>query len=195
MPTISNKSIDLGEKREPSADASQGDVALVSAEQASVEVLKDEPTKSPKLTEEPPNTCEPKEIKESPLIDTRWFKSIVVVPNSGSTARDHLANERTYLAEFRFCLVVIALGMSILGKFRFEDTTEVTEVVGLDADWAGIAWVALGLLLTFFCIINYFVMQTRYVKSRAPLQNFKVVIPVIALMAITICTFTISALV
>ena len=45
------------------------------------------------------------------------FKGYEQVKNSGSTARDHLANERTYLAWTRTSLGLIALG---IGVERFE---------------------------------------------------------------------------
>ncbi|MES1914702.1 MAG: hypothetical protein MHM6MM_006748 [Cercozoa sp. M6MM] len=38
----------------------------------------------------------------------------VKMPNIGSTARDHLANERTYLAWFRSAFAVVALGFAVV---------------------------------------------------------------------------------
>ncbi|MCJ1303648.1 hypothetical protein MMC08_006458 [Hypocenomyce scalaris] len=45
----------------------------------------------------------------------RWIKSLRAIPiaNSGSVARDHLANERTFLAWSRTGLGFIALGVAI----------------------------------------------------------------------------------
>ena len=41
-----------------------------------------------------------------------------VVPNSGSTARDHLANERTFLAWARTGLTFVGLGVAIDSLLR-----------------------------------------------------------------------------
>ena len=41
------------------------------------------------------------------------FETSKVVPNTGSTARDHLANERTLLAWVRTSIAMIALGIAI----------------------------------------------------------------------------------
>ena len=40
-------------------------------------------------------------------------KSSSVIPNTGSTARDHLANERTFLAWARTGLAFVGLGVAI----------------------------------------------------------------------------------
>lgn len=37
----------------------------------------------------------------------------IVVPNEGSTARDHLANERTFLGWIQMSVTVISLGLAI----------------------------------------------------------------------------------
>ena len=46
-----------------------------------------------------------------------------VIPNTGSTARDHLANERTYLAWFRTALAVIGSALGLLKWDEFPDAT------------------------------------------------------------------------
>ncbi|CAE8649983.1 unnamed protein product [Polarella glacialis] len=57
--------------------------------------------------------------------DSPWFEKgastfmsethlVQVVANSGSTARDHLANERTYLAWLRTAISLVALGLGVV---------------------------------------------------------------------------------
>ena len=55
--------------------------------------------------------------------------------NIGSVARDHLANERTFLAWVRTALAVIGLGV-LLGKL--------VETDGLQAELLGLTMVAFG---------------------------------------------------
>jgi putative membrane protein len=66
--------------------------------------------------------------------------------NTGSTARDHLANERTFLAWVRTALAVIGLGV-LLGKL--------VETDGLLAEVIGLAMVAFGAAMLFHSIVRF----------------------------------------
>lgn len=68
--------------------------------------------------------------------------------NTGSTARDHLANERTYLAWLRTGFGTAALGLGV------------AKLLGDPGDWkpilAGILFVALGILMLMYGTMRYF---------------------------------------
>lgn len=64
----------------------------------------------------------------------------------GSLARDHLANERTYLAWLRTAAAVMALGLAIAG---FGSTTTVTSIV------AGAILVVAGAVGVFYGTARY----------------------------------------
>ena len=66
--------------------------------------------------------------------------------NTGSVARDHLANERTFLAWIRTALAVIGLGV-LVGKL--------VETEGLFAEVIGIAMVAFGAIMLIYSISRY----------------------------------------
>ena len=53
-----------------------------------------------------------------------------VLTNSGSTARDHLANERTYLAWLRTGLSIIGASLALL-KWDYNGTGYVVAIVGI----------------------------------------------------------------
>lgn len=66
--------------------------------------------------------------------------------NVGSLARDHLANERTFLAWVRTSLAVIGLGI-LLGKL--------VESVGLLAEIIGLAMVAFGAAMLAYSVVRF----------------------------------------
>jgi len=66
--------------------------------------------------------------------------------NTGSLARDHLANERTFLAWIRTALAVIGLGV-LVGKL--------IETDGLAAEIIGIAMVGFGAAMLIYSISRY----------------------------------------
>lgn len=66
--------------------------------------------------------------------------------NTGSTARDHLANERTFLAWIRTSLAIIGLGV-LVGKL--------IETDGLTAEVIGIAMVGFGAAMLIYSISRY----------------------------------------
>jgi putative membrane protein len=75
--------------------------------------------------------------------------------------RDHLANERTYLAYLRTSLSLLSLGVSVnrfslylLEKNKIStDTTSGTTLVG--AEYLGIGMAALGLILLIYGILRF----------------------------------------
>eukprot|EP00746_Dinoflagellata_sp_MGD_P090768 gnl/MRDRNA2_/MRDRNA2_35877_c0_seq1.p1 gnl/MRDRNA2_/MRDRNA2_35877_c0~~gnl/MRDRNA2_/MRDRNA2_35877_c0_seq1.p1 ORF type:complete len:133 (-),score=20.22 gnl/MRDRNA2_/MRDRNA2_35877_c0_seq1:28-426(-) len=71
---------------------------------------------------------------------TGWFSK--TVPNTGSTARDHLANERTFLAWFRTAISMIGFGLGI-AKFAGQDIFGVLFsgcFIGLGTVLLGLSW-------------------------------------------------------
>lgn len=69
-----------------------------------------------------------------------------IVDNTESTARDHLANERTFLAWVRTALGLIGLGVLV---------AKLVQTEGSGADWAGLALVVFGGVVLLYSLGRY----------------------------------------
>ncbi|KAI8072306.1 hypothetical protein BC940DRAFT_292269 [Gongronella butleri] len=93
--------------------------------------------------------------------------------NKGSVARDHLANERTFLAWLRTSLALISVGVALTQLFRLERP----EKPPMHAPYAhmsgpgrvvGLLFLVLGILFVVFAAIRYFHAQQSMVKGYFP---------------------------
>jgi putative membrane protein len=69
-----------------------------------------------------------------------------VAENEGSLARDHLANERTFLAWVRTALAVIGLGV-VVGKL--------VETDGVFAELIGLGMVSFGAAMLVYSVVRF----------------------------------------
>jgi len=81
-----------------------------------------------------------------------WYRD---VKNAGSTARDHLANERTFLAWLRTGLSSVGLGL-VIAKF----TAGTSSIVG------GALFICVGLLLLYYTGWRYFTVEAALEEGR-----------------------------
>ena len=106
-----------------------------------------------------------------------------VVPNTGSTARDHLANERTFLAWARTGLTFVGLGVAIDSLVRVSNSLEAEVEDRQDATAGGVKtekWrahaPATGLVLTgaavlSFSTVRYYRIQNCLMQGTFPLNR------------------------
>ncbi|KAJ1667369.1 hypothetical protein EV178_001363 [Coemansia sp. RSA 1646] len=98
--------------------------------------------------------------------------------NKGSVARDHLANERTYLAWIRTSLSMVTVGVAIRQLYR------VSIDLGKDSNSAdsaaedplagivlGVCFVFLGMLFVFIGLYRYFRSQSLMTKGKFPVSR------------------------
>ncbi|KAI8143875.1 hypothetical protein BJV82DRAFT_668313 [Fennellomyces sp. T-0311] len=101
-------------------------------------------------------------------LSKRWPDIALIIPNSGSMARDMLANERNFLTFFKLSCTLVVLGFTILLKFRLPDDHGDTP-----DDWAddsitepiGYIFVGLGFAALLTAIGKYFKTQRLLAKS------------------------------
>ncbi|ORX58930.1 hypothetical protein DM01DRAFT_1283107 [Hesseltinella vesiculosa] len=96
--------------------------------------------------------------------------------NKGSVARDHLANERTYLAWLRTSLALISVGVALTQLFRLENEESPHQIQKANAGrLIGLLFVVLGILFVFFASVRYFHTQESMVKGYFPASRGTVV--------------------
>ncbi|KAI8094970.1 uncharacterized protein B0P05DRAFT_445633, partial [Gilbertella persicaria] len=87
------------------------------------------------------------------------FSLAVILENKGNTARDHLANERTYLAWFRTSLSLITLGIGIIQVYHLSNANHTR--LGR----------ALGLIFVMASIVFLYFGNVRYFHAQWALQH------------------------
>ncbi|MDI9950860.1 YidH family protein [Rhodococcus sp. NM-2] len=103
-------------------------------------------------------------------------------PNEGSTARDHLANERTYLAWHRTGISVAALGVAV-AKFAPHR--------GGHAVAAGLILIGAGLLVSAYGTVRYRVISRQIESGEFAPATFTAVVTssivtLLALLAVVV---------
>ncbi|KAI9492864.1 hypothetical protein BDB00DRAFT_825913 [Zychaea mexicana] len=98
----------------------------------------------------------------------RWPDIALIIPNSGSMARDMLANERNFLTFFKLACTLVVLGFTVLLKFRLPD-----DHGSLPDEWAddsvtrpiGYTFIAIGFSALLTAVGKYFKTQRMLAKS------------------------------
>ena len=119
------------------------------------------------------------EVEPAKAVVSDLFSS--VVPNTGSTARDHLANERTFLAWARTGLTFVGLGVAIDSLVRVsnareeEEPSQETSKKNVEEKWKVHA-PASGLVLTggavlSFSTVRYYRVQKCLMQGSFPLNR------------------------
>lgn len=104
------------------------------------------------------------------------------LPYKGTAARDHLANERTFLAWLRTSLGLASLGITILQLQKLKGyKTKMDKAVGLCFICAAIVTLLIGTL-------RFFSIQTHLSKEHFKPTQISVGITVVMLIALAILT-------
>ncbi|KAI8092345.1 uncharacterized protein B0P05DRAFT_525876 [Gilbertella persicaria] len=122
------------------------------------------------------------------------FSTSLYLENKASVARDHLANERTYLAWVRTSLSMIAVGVAITQVFRLhKDNATLPEYsnpsFNAKGRSLGLVFIMFGICFILFAVIRYFHSQTAMTKGYFPASRGIVVLTSLSTLAALIAIF------
>ncbi|KAL0578582.1 hypothetical protein V5O48_003432 [Marasmius crinis-equi] len=123
---------------------------------------------------------------DAPKQSKKWsFRPVLVLENSGSVARDHLASERTFLAYVRTSLAIASTGVALVQLFTIASKSVSTQPDQFSFSptakrvqkWArplGVVTVSLGIAVLLIGVLRYFTVQNALVKGKFPVARFLV---------------------
>ncbi|CDH51458.1 hypothetical protein AOL_s00075g187 [Lichtheimia corymbifera JMRC:FSU:9682] len=113
--------------------------------------------------------------------------------NSGSVARDHLANERTYLAWLRTSLSTISVGVGITQLFRLDRAVEHDPYLRTWGRPVGLIFIFMAMLFLSFAFVRYFHCQTTMIKGYFPASRgivvFTSTLTLLSMIALLLAVF------
>jgi uncharacterized membrane protein YidH (DUF202 family) len=129
------------------------------------------------------------------------FHPTLVLENSGSVARDHLASERTFLAYVRTSLAIASTGVALVQLFSMSSDSQSSSASQVSALHAsirsfarplGATSVCLGIFVLLIGILRYFTVQQALTNGKFPVA--RVLICAIALVLLAIITIVFATL-
>ncbi|CAO3637030.1 unnamed protein product [Cunninghamella blakesleeana] len=99
--------------------------------------------------------------------------------NKGSVARDHLANERTFLAWLRTSLALISVGVALTQLFRIErrlNEESIDDKLLKSGRLIGLMFIIFGIMFVLFALSRYFHNQAAMIKGYFPASRGIIII-------------------
>ncbi|KAI8883472.1 hypothetical protein K501DRAFT_184478 [Backusella circina FSU 941] len=124
-------------------------------------------------------------------IDSIYMKysTSVILENKGNTARDHLANERTFLAWFRTSLTLITLGIGIIQVYHVSNANHKRFGRAL-----GLIFVMASILFLYFGNVRYFHAQWALQHGNFPASRGAITSASFCILFLFVGMFTVMLL-
>ncbi|KAI8967806.1 hypothetical protein BDF20DRAFT_899390 [Mycotypha africana] len=123
------------------------------------------------------------------------FSTSFMLENTSSVARDHLANERTFLAWLRTSLSLITVGVAITQLYHLtpqtggDNTNQVTQAKIGKA--LGGVFVIFSIVFLYFANARYFHTQLAMTKGQFPASRGAVVFGSTCILAVLVAMFVV----
>ncbi|KAI8986181.1 hypothetical protein BD414DRAFT_416332 [Trametes punicea] len=124
----------------------------------------------------------------------REWKLLLMLENSGSVARDHLASERTFLAYVRTSLTLSSAGVGLVQLFSLSAATADRVDLERYARPLGAAMIGIGLYTLSVGVARYFLVQDALIRGVYPVARISITALSFAVVAMVITVFTVILL-
>ncbi|KAM6494125.1 protein of unknown function (DUF202) domain containing protein [Amanita muscaria] len=120
----------------------------------------------------------------------------LVLKNTGSVARDHLASERTFLAYMRTSLTLVAAAIALVQIFlsaapRDHPKTNAVHGLGITVRTLAASTIILGMIVLFIGIQRYFAIQAALTMGKFPAARLPVLVIAASLLVLISITLSI----
>lgn len=112
---------------------------------------------------------------------------LAVIANKGAVARDHMANERTFLAWLRTSLSLTTIGIGIVQLFKLQLKGEYEEMTKFGKP-IGAGFFLLGILVLLFGCYRFFNVQALLLQDKYPISYFSVLLLVASVFVLVFAT-------
>ncbi|KAI0034617.1 hypothetical protein K488DRAFT_45011 [Vararia minispora EC-137] len=113
----------------------------------------------------------------------------LILENTGSVARDHLASERTFLAYVRTSLAFASAGVALVQLFNLASAVGEGGRLRRYARSLGATVVIFGMIVLAIGTWRYFLMQHAMTQGKFPAARFSVAIQAVFLIIIVVIIF------
>ncbi|KAI0351421.1 hypothetical protein OH77DRAFT_1411127 [Trametes cingulata] len=124
----------------------------------------------------------------------RERKLLLMLENSGSVARDHLASERTFLAYVRTSLTLSSAGVGLVQLFSLSAATAHRDDLERFARPLGAVMIGIGLYTLAVGVIRYFLVQDALIRGVYPVARVSTTVLSFAVIAMVISVFVVILL-
>ncbi|KAL6449889.1 hypothetical protein SBY92_002363 [Candida maltosa Xu316] len=124
-----------------------------------------------------------------------FFKFHLVLKNVGSVARDHMANERTFLSWIRTGLTFLTFGIGFVQFYRLDsktDADEKTTTIESLSKPVGTLCVILSIMTMLFGTMRYLQVQELLLKDYYPATRMTIIVLILMNLSMLIILFVLD---